>query len=312
MRRRLKDIFSFFDIITVYLIWTYVVQFNMSLWFWIVCLITATIAIVGNATVIFVVLTREALRSTANVFISSLAASDLGVGFWTVPSSYFATQYMTNEKTLEGFDFLHSIFFTASVLNLCLMTVDRYIAIAFPFKYLAVMTRKRVVSLVSFSWLLAILTSLIPLLWIKGEQEEVEKANSVFYPTVSLIFVLSSYAILIPATLHVYLITKRHCHRINAVNLQLKFNHRNLQIRFRSIDISSSKLLIMAAIFFIFCYSAQLWQEICDLCKNCSSFPDLTVLLLLLNSAINLFVYALHKRDIKREFKSILKHCCSS
>ena len=283
----------------------------MSLWFWILCWMTSTIAIVGNATVIYVVLTREALRSTANIFISSLAASDLGVGFWTVPSLYFATHYESNEKTLELFDFLHSIFFTASVLNLCLMTVDRYIAIAFPYKYLAVMKRRRVAFQVSFSWLVAILTSLIPLLWIKGEQEEVEKANSVFYPTISLFFVLTSYAILIPATLHMYIITKRHSRRINAVNLQLKFNHGNLHISFRSIDISSSKLLIIAAILFIFCYSAQLWQEICDLYGNCSSCSDLTVFLLLLNSAINPFVYALHKRDIKKEFQSIFKHCCN-
>lgn len=283
----------------------------MSLWFGIVCWITSTIAIVGNATVIYVVLTRETLRSTANIFISSLAASDLGVGVWTVVSLYFATHYKSNEKILEVFDFLHSIFFTASVLNLCLMTVDRYIAIAFPYKYLAVMTRGRVAFQVVFSWLVAILTSLIPLLWIKGEQEEVEKANSVFYPTISLFFVLTSYAILIPATLHVYLITKRHYHRINAVNLQLKFNHGNLHISFRSIDISSCKLLIIAAVLFIFCYSAQLWQEICDLYGNCSSSPGLTVFLLLLNSAINPFVYALHKRDIKKEFQSIFKHCCN-
>ena len=261
---------------------------------------------------IFVVLTREALRSTANIFISSLAASDLGVGVWTLPSSYFATHYTSNENTVEGLDFLHSIFFTASVLNLCLMTVDSYIAISCPYKYLAVMTRRRVAFLVIFSWLVAILTSLVPLLWIKGEQEEVEKANSVFYPTISLFFVVSSYAILVPATLHVYLITKRHFHRINAVNLQLKFNHGNLHTNFRSIDISSAKLLIIAAILFIFCYSAQLWQEICDLCGNCLSSPDITVFLLLLNSAINPFVYALHKRDIKKEFKSIFKHCCKS
>ena len=51
----------------------------------------------------------------------------------------------------------------------------------------------------NISWLVAILASLTPLLWIKGEQEE--KADSVFHPTISLIFVLTSYAILIPATL---------------------------------------------------------------------------------------------------------------
>ena len=105
----------------------------MSVWFWIVCWITSSIAIVGNATVIYGIIE-------------------------------------SNEKSLEVLNFLHSIFFTASVLNLYLMTVDRYIAIAFPYKYLAVMKRRRV----AFQ---------VPLLWIKGEQEEAEKANSVFYPS---------------------------------------------------------------------------------------------------------------------------------
>ena len=170
----------------------------MSLWFWIVCLITSTIAIVGNATVIYVVLTREVLRSTTNIFISSLAASDLGVGFWTVPSLYFAIHYTSNEKTLEGFDFLHSIFFTASVLNLSVFddhqTLHRHrFSLQVPSGYDA--------KTGNISWLVAILTSLTPLQWIKGEQEEVEKADSVFHPAISLIFVLTSYAILIPATL---------------------------------------------------------------------------------------------------------------
>ena len=283
----------------------------MSLWFWIICCIISTIAIAGNAIVIYVVLTRQALRTTANIFISSLAASDLGVGFCAIPGSYFAEHYLANESTMEGFDYLHSIFFTASVLNLCMMTIDRYIAIVFPYKYLAVMTRARVAFLVTLSCLVPILTSLTPLLWIRGDQEEVDKANSVFYPTISLFLILSSYIILIPATLHVYLITRRHYHRINAVNLQLKFNHAQLRTSFRAFDTSSSKLLMIAAIVFIFCYSAQLSQDICDLFGNCLAFfPDLTIFLLLLNSAINPFVYALHKRDIKRELKCLFKPCC--
>ncbi|XP_078354828.1 adenosine receptor A2a-like [Oculina patagonica] len=282
----------------------------MSVWFWIICWIISTIAIVGNGTVIYVVLTRETLRTTANIFISSLAFSDLGVGFCAIPGSYFA-EHLSNESAMEGIDYLHSIFFTASVLNLCMMTVDRYIAIAFPYKYLSLMTRGRVAFLVSFSWLIPILTSLTPLLWITADQEQAEKANSIFYPTISLFFVLTSYVILIPATLHVYLITRRHFHRITAVNQQLKFNHGRLQISFRAMDTSSSKLLMIAAIVFIFCYSAQLSQEICDLCADCSSFPDLTVFLLLLNSAINPFVYAIHKRDIKRELKCLFESCCS-
>ena len=277
------------------------------MWFWIICWITSAIAIVGNATVIYIVLTRKTLRTTANIFISSLATSDLGVGFCVIPTSYFSEHFLSNESALEGLDYLYSIFFTASVVNLCMMTIDRYIAIAFPYKYLELMSRRRVTFLISFSWLVAIVTNLIPLLWIKRDQEEVDKANSVFYPTSSIFFVLFSYIILIPATLHVYLITKRHYHRINAVNLQLKFNHGQFQISFRAIDISSSKLLMIAAIVFIFCYSAQLIQEICDLRDKCWPFSDFTVFLLILNSAINPFLYSLHKRDIKRELKSIFK-----
>lgn len=277
----------------------------MSVWFLVLCWIVSTIAIAGNTTVIYVILTRKTLRTTANIFISSLAASDLGVGLCVILGSYFARN-SSNEETLEIFDIFYAVFFTASVVNLCIMTVDRYIAIALPYKYLALMSRRRVAVLVLFSWLVPISTSLIPLLWRRNDEEQVSEAKSVFYLSISASFVLISYTILIPATLHVYLITKRHFHRINTVNLQLKFNH-GRQVSFRAVDVSSSKLLMFASIVFIFCYSWQLWQDICDLCCNCFYFPDLAVFLLLLNSAINPFFYALHKRDIKKELKIVLK-----
>ena len=269
--------------------------------------IASTIAIVGNAIVIYIIVTRKTLRNSANFFISSLAASDLGVGFSSfVQGAYLiASDQLPREGALqEACDFISSVFYTASVLNLCLMSVDRYIAIAFPYKYMAVMSHGRVAFLVSLCWLVPVLTSLTPLIWIRNDDEQRWKANSVFYPIVSLLFVITSYLILIPATLHVYLITRKHFNRITAVNLQLKFNH-GCHTSFRARDISTSKLLMIAAVMFILCYSVHLFQEICDLCCDLSFSSELTVFLLLLNSAVNPFVYSFHKRDIRRELKRL-------
>ena len=279
--------------------------------------IASTIAIGGNSAVVYIIVTRKTLRTTANIFICSLTASDLGVGVSSfVPGAHFVNYDLPSEGALqEACDFISSVFYTASVLNLCLMTVDRYIAIAFRYKYMAVMSRGRVAFLVSLFWLVPVLTSLIPLIWITNDDEQRWKANNIFYPIISLLFVVASYLILIPATLHVYLITRKHFNRINAVNLQLKFNH-GRHTSFRARDISSSKLLMIAAVMFILCYSVHLSQEICNLCCTCSFNSNLAMFLLLLNSAVNPFVYSFHKRDIRRELlyqvSSLFKRCCNS
>ena len=60
------------------------------------------------------------LRSTANVFICSLAISDMGVGISSfVPGAYFLNYFVSSDRVLqETCDFLTSIFYSASVLNL--------------------------------------------------------------------------------------------------------------------------------------------------------------------------------------------------
>ena len=282
-----------------------------ALWIWIMAAsIASTIAIIGNTAVIYIIVTRKTLRTSANVFICSLAVSDLGVGISSFfPGAYFINYYISNDGPLqETFDFVSSIFYTASVLNLCMMTIDRYIAILFPYKYMSVMSRLCVAFLVTLCWSVPLLTSLIPLTWIASDEKQRNAANSVFYPTISLLFVITCYLILMPATLHVYLITRKHYKRIHEVNMQLKFNH-GYQASFRSTDISSSKLLMIAAVVFIFCYSTQLLQEICDLRSTCSLNSNVIMFLLLLNSAVNPFVYAVHKRDVRKELKCLFKTC---
>ena len=52
----------------------------------------------------------------------------------------------------------------ASVMNLCVLTLDRYLAIVKPMKYATFLTTKRVALLISAAWGVAFLGALVPYL----------------------------------------------------------------------------------------------------------------------------------------------------
>ncbi|XP_010892649.2 D(1) dopamine receptor [Esox lucius] len=121
--------------------------------------------LLGNILVCSAVTKFRHLRSkVTNYFVISLAVSDLLVavlvmpwkavtemaGFW--PFGSFC-------DTWVAFDIMCS---TASILNLCIISVDRYWAISSPFFYERKMTPKVAFVMISVAWMLSILISFIP------------------------------------------------------------------------------------------------------------------------------------------------------
>uniref|UniRef100_A0A8K9V446 Dopamine D1 receptor n=1 Tax=Oncorhynchus mykiss TaxID=8022 RepID=A0A8K9V446_ONCMY len=121
--------------------------------------------LLGNILVCAAVTKCRHLRSkVTNFFVISLAVSDLLVavlvmpwkavtevaGFW--PFGSFC-------DTWVAFDIMCS---TASILNLCVISVDRYWAISSPFCYERKMTPKVAFVMISVAWTLSVLISFIP------------------------------------------------------------------------------------------------------------------------------------------------------
>ncbi|XP_049632026.1 D(1A) dopamine receptor [Suncus etruscus] len=121
--------------------------------------------LLGNTLVCAAVIRFRHLRSkVTNFFVISLAVSDLLVavlvmpwkavaeiaGFW--PFGAFCNIWV-------AFDIMCS---TASILNLCVISVDRYWAISSPFRYERKMTPKAAFILISVAWTLSVLISFIP------------------------------------------------------------------------------------------------------------------------------------------------------
>ncbi|XP_051885539.1 D(4) dopamine receptor-like [Pristis pectinata] len=115
--------------------------------------------IAGNLLVCLSVCTERPLRTATNVFIASLAVSDLLLALLVLPL-YVFQEFQGGVWTLgPGLcDYLMTMdvmLCTASIFNLCAISVDRFIAVSVPLNYSRKHIDTRQVALISMTWILA-------------------------------------------------------------------------------------------------------------------------------------------------------------
>ena len=102
---------------------------------------------------------------------------------------------------------------------------------------------------------------------------------------------------------------KKHTKRTSIVLKQLRYNQLTKRTR---AEASSARLITIMVGVFLICYVAQTLSSVCSCIESCvkaqptKEFGETLILLLLLNSGANPFVYSLFKRDIKRELNKTL------
>lgn len=148
------------------------------------CLLTLLIlwTLLGNILVCAAVLRFRHLRSkVTNIFIVSLALSDLFVAVLVMPWKAVAEvagywPFGAFCDVWVAFDIMCS---TASILNLCVISVDRYWAISTPFHYERKMTQRVAFVMISVTWTLSVLISFIPvqLNWHKAADDTSKTQN---------------------------------------------------------------------------------------------------------------------------------------
>ncbi|XP_072180539.1 allatostatin-A receptor-like [Diadema setosum] len=127
-------------------------------WWLILQMFTAMLGIVGNSLVIIVLFIRRELCRSTDTLVGALAAADLLASVFmiplpqalTVPSSFLGQVYC---KVVYSSMFLW-VSFEASTYTLTAIAVERYIAVAYPFHFKNLVTRKRVVIVIVANWIL--------------------------------------------------------------------------------------------------------------------------------------------------------------
>ena len=121
--------------------------------------------VTGNSLTLSAILRTPSLRSPSNIFMCSLAISDLLVGIIVQPV-YIAYELKQEPPLTFAINMLFSF---TGVVSLCTMTaisVDRFMALQFHLRYQCLMTEKRAMYTSLSLWLFGILSSFVTL-WNK-------------------------------------------------------------------------------------------------------------------------------------------------
>ncbi|KAI4902087.1 hypothetical protein NFI96_014703 [Prochilodus magdalenae] len=129
---------------------------------WISLLILLVIipTIGGNILVILAVSLERKLQNATNYFLMSLAVADLLVGLLVMPIALvtvlFNARWPLPEFLCPIWLFLDVLFSTASIMHLCAISLDRYIAIKKPIQHSQYKSRAKALAKIALVWLISI------------------------------------------------------------------------------------------------------------------------------------------------------------
>ncbi|CAI9735875.1 octopamine receptor beta-2R-like [Octopus vulgaris] len=300
-------------------------------------------AVFGNFLVIISVYKFYRLRVLTNYFIVSLAFADLLVALMVMPFSasieIMNGQWFFGRTMCDIFNANDVLFSTASILHLCCISMDRYIAIMYPLKYDSHMTRVRVLVMLVITWVSSVCISYIPVhsqLYTTKENvlELYNATNTCPFVVNTQYAVMSSFvsfwipgAIMVCLYVKIYLEARRQEHAIQStVMLHTNYHSGLLANGSRYTDTSEQRNerkrikrehkaaktlgIIMGA--FLACFMPFFsWYVITNICQEACPYPPVLSSTLFwigyFNSCLNPIIYAYFNRDFRNAFIKLLK-----
>lgn len=182
-----------------------------------VLVVFAVFGVLGNILVILSVLLHRHWRSVTHYFIANLAAADLLLSSAVMP---FSAASEALGKWVFGRTFcgvwaaLDVLCCTASILSLCVISIDRYLAVSYPLRYPAMATGRRSLTAVAALWGLSAAISVGPLFgWKEPDPEDETECRITEEPGYALFSALGSFyiplAIILSMYCRVYTVVKK-------------------------------------------------------------------------------------------------------
>ena len=258
------------------------------------------LALSGNTLVCVAFYRSTNLRCVTNVFIVSLAVTDILVAVVSIPiwlviqnTECINNRLACNPILLTFWRCLDILFSTASIMNLCAISCDRNIAITSPLRYSQILTKNRAIIALILLWSYSITIAAINL------------DGGLYYPV--LVFVVSfllPLSVMIYSYSRIFLAAIRQVRRIQPIRQAFYFKR----------EIKAAKTLAMVMGAFIVCWTPFfVINIIVRFSRGFSIEPIVTIVIKCLhygNSALNPVIYSSTNRDFRNKILRVLPWKC--
>lgn len=269
-----------------------------------VSIIAAIFSLSGNAVVFLTVACFPELRITSNLCLASFALANIFEGL-----CLYISCFVSGVFTLQGscpssglirdfFAFLGKVSVYCSLLNLTLVTVERYIGVMYSLRYNVILHENRTVKLIAGVWIISFLIGIPDL--IDYDRQVSPKLMTVVF---SLTFIVAVYS-----SIRMYGVSRRQHQQIVAqAHVLRQTTEANHKLRFRG----SRTILVILLTLFICLFPALVLRFFWKPSSEAQSFSSLTLaipwtsVLFGMYCCISPFVYFFRSQELRRYSKKL-------
>ena len=285
------------------------------MWFWISGWFFVALAAAGNCMVIYLVVKTASLQTNANWFVLSLAVADMCVALTLFPLFGHNFLGLTFDTTHAGTFFKISFtFLYCSNANLFAMTMDRYIAVTRPLRYVELITKKVIFGLIAAAWVAPFLLFSLPAIFAYNHNLGYTMFMEVSRVIVFQIFPLVAF---VAVTYHLLYFANKLAQETRKMVTQVRFNHADDEVNvpqardpYGSSKRRRTAMIVLIITAFNITYLGGNYHCICLLTKVCpfeGTIEQIYQLALMANSAVNPIVYPFLKTDFRKELRKMFK-----
>ncbi|XP_061697536.1 trace amine-associated receptor 13c-like [Syngnathoides biaculeatus] len=257
------------------------------------------ITVALNLFVIFAISYFRQLHTPTNLLLLSLSVSDLLVGLVLMPVEiiYIETCWLLGNVACALYYVADYIITSASVANMVLISVDRYVAICKPLSYLSQVTKRRAWVSVGLCWLCSVVYRLLLLHDHLGQPGksisclgECVVNISNMAGTLDLVFTfVLPITVIVMLYMRVFTITVRHAHR-----MRLHVNAGQVQGTVKKSELKAARTLGIVVVVFLICFCPYYFPTIAGEDTSVdATLAAYEIWLTHINSCLNPIIYAL-------------------
>ncbi|XP_013862425.1 pyroglutamylated RFamide peptide receptor [Austrofundulus limnaeus] len=127
------------------------------------------LALAGNSLVIYIVLKKRAVQTATDIFICSLAVSDLLITFFCIPFTLLqniSSEWFGGVLVCKTVPFVQTTAIVTGILTMTCIAIERYQGIVFPLKMRQQYSSKRAYKMLGLVWIASVLVG-SPMLFVQ-------------------------------------------------------------------------------------------------------------------------------------------------